>query len=304
MDKASWIEVSLQVTPEQVEAVAELLGRFTQEGVVIEQISDPGEISEISTLEDTVKVYGYLFADETIEEKKMRLEESLFFLGKIQPLPTPKYKFIHDLNWMEAWKKHYHPLKVGNKLAILPSWAENNYPARIPIRIMPGMAFGTGTHPTTKLCLELIENCEIKDQPIFDIGCGSGILSIAAAKLGASHVYGVDISPSAVSSSKENAKLNQVSEYVEFHQGSVTEIISGCFGVFQAPLVIANILASVILRLFDDGLASLVEPGGTLILSGILNSQIAEVQNKASNFGFHLSKTLEINDWVAVSLQK
>jgi len=304
VDKASWLEISLQVSPEQAEAVAEVLGRFTSEGVVIEQMTKENNLSPTLILQNSVKVFGYLFADDTVEKQKKRLEESLWHLSQIQQLPAPTYRIIHDQNWMTAWKKQYRPLKVGKKLAILPAWAENAFPARIPIRINPGMAFGTGTHPTTQLSLEMMENKVQPGQYIFDIGCGSGILSAAAIKLGADRVYGVDISAAAISSSAENAKLNQAREKIELHQGSVSDIIEGCFSILQAPLVIANILASVILRLFDDGLADLVEPGGFLILSGILTPQISEVSSKAEACGLQLVEQIEIDDWVALGLQK
>ena len=303
-DKVSWLEVSLQVSQEQAEAVAEILGRFTQEGVVIEQLTKENNLSSVHILQNSVKVFGYLFADEEVEEQKIRLEESLWHLSQIQPVPAPTYRLIHDQDWMSAWKKQYRPLKVGKKFAILPAWAENTFPDRIPIRINPGMAFGTGTHPSTQLCLEMMESKVQLGQNIFDIGCGSGILSAAAIKLGADRVYGVDISAAAISSSAENADLNQVCEKIELFKGSVSEIIGGCFGILQAHMVIANILSSVILRLFDDGLAELVEPGGFLILSGILTPKISEVSSKAEAFGLQPVEQLEIDDWAALGLQK
>jgi ribosomal protein L11 methyltransferase len=304
VDKANWIEISLQVSPEQAEAVAEVLGRYTQEGVVIEQITQEDNLLSTAKSNDSVRVFGYLFADETVEEKKKRLEESLFYLGKIQPLPAPEYKLILDQDWMSAWKKQYRPLKVGKKIAILPAWAENLFPDRIPIRINPVMAFGTGTHPTTQLCLEMMERKEPVGQLVFDIGCGSGILSAAAVKLGAAHAYGVDTNPAAVISSTENANLNQVVGKVEFQQGSVNEIISGCFGILTAQLVITNILASVILHLFDDGLADLVASDGYLILSGILSNQVPEVMTKAESYGLKLLEKYNKNDWAALGLLK
>ena len=303
-DKASWLEVSLQVSLEQAEAVAEVLGRFTQKGVVIEQCMEEDNLSPIPIWQNSVKVFCYLFADEEVEEHKIRLEESLWHLSQIQPLPAPTYRLIHDQDWMSSWKKQYRPLKVGKKLAILPAWAENTFPDRIPIHINPGMAFGTGTHPTTQLCLEMLESKVQPGQNIFDIGCGSGILSVAAIKLGADCVYGVDISAAAIASSAENAVLNLVNEKIELYKGSASEIIGGCFDILQAPLVIANIIASVILRLIHDGLAELVESGGFLILSGILTSQISEVSSKAEEFGLQLVEQLEIDDWVALGLRK
>ena len=304
MDRTNWIEVSLQVSPEIAEAVAEVLSRFTQEGVVIEQISEESNLAENTLLKDTLRVYGYLFADENIEEVKERLAESIWYLSRIHPLPKPTYKLIRDQDWMKPWKKQYRPLKIGKKLAVLPAWANNIFPKRIPIYINPGMAFGTGTHPTTQLCLTMMEEMVKPGQKVFDVGCGSGILSVAAIKLGAEHAYGVDINPASISSSKENAQLNKVKNSVDMVQGSVPEIIKGCFEIREAPLVIANILTSVILRLFDDGLADLIEPGGYLILSGILNTQVEEVAEKAEQCGLRRFGQHTMDDWAALGLQK
>jgi len=303
VDKTSWLEISLQVTPEQAEAVAEVLGRFTSEGVVVERLTDHSK-NPIGTPAKKVRVFGYLFADSQLEEKKMRLEEALFYLGRIQPLPDPSYKLIHDQNWMAAWKDQYQPLKVGQRLAILPAWAENPYPNRTPIRINPGMAFGTGTHPTTQLCLELMETRVGPDTDVIDVGCGSGILSIAAILLGASQAYGTDISPAAVQSSLENAKLNNISNKVSFTRGSVGEIINGTFDIVDAPLVVVNILANIIMRLFDQDLGELISPGGELILSGILETQADEVLHHAKQSGFTLIEKREIDDWVALCVSK
>lgn len=303
MDKASWLEVSLQVSPELAESVADVLSRYTQEGVVIERKA-VDDLSPATTLEDSVKVFGYIFADNNLENTRLKLEESLFYLGRIQPLPKPEYKLIKDQNWMAAWKDQYQPLKVGKNIAILPKWAENIFPDRIPIRINPGMAFGTGTHPTTQLCLEMMEGKVLSGENVLDVGCGSGILSIAAVKLGAAHAYGVDVSAAAVASSSENAVLNDVQNQVTFAQGSVKEIINGTTGITRAPLVIANILASIILRLFDDGLGDLIEPGGLLILSGILEPQLPEMIQKAEQGGLIIEEQLSINDWAALGLRK
>ena len=304
MDKdASWLEVSIQVTKEQAEAVAEILGRFTPEGVVVERLAKDS-ISEEQSFESTVRVFGYLFADANLEDKKKRFEEALFYLSRIQSLPRPQYKRIHDKNWMSAWKDQYKPLKIGNRLAILPAWAKNPYSERIPIRINPGMAFGTGTHPTTQLCLELMETRVLPGLDVIDVGCGSGILSIAAVLLGANHAYGADVSPAAVKSSLENAAINKTESSLTFIQGSVDEITLGAFDIIEAPLVIVNILATIIMRLFDENLANLTAPGGVLILSGILEPQSEQVLQKAQQFGFRLLEKREIEDWVALCLQK
>ncbi len=302
VDKASWIEISLTVTPEQAEAVAEVLGRYTREGVVIEQMAGQDDDTEEGKLDPQVRVFGYFFADSSAEERKLKLEEALWYLGRIQPLPPAEYKLIRDQDWMEAWKKQYQPVKIGKGLVIVPAWIEQEYPERIPIRINPGMAFGTGTHPTTRLCLEFMEELVKPDMTVMDIGCGSGILSAAAIKLGAECVLALDIDPASVKSTQENCDLNGVQDQVEIAQGSVPLICSGHFGVTTAPLVVANILSSVILMLFNEGLADLVEPGGQLLLSGILEQQADEVITKAAECGLVLRETKQIEDWVGLAL--
>jgi ribosomal protein L11 methyltransferase len=249
-------------------------------------------------------VYGYLAVDEKLEETRRRLEEALWHLGQIQPLPQASYQYIADENWMAAWKKFYHPIPVGKRLLVLPAWLESQYPERLAVRIDPSMAFGTGTHPTTQLCLELLESYTPVGQPVIDVGCGSGILSIAAIKLGASRALAVDIDSQAVRSTRENAAANQVLEQIETGQGSVEEVRSGQFSVVQARLVLANILAPVIIRLFQAGLDELVTPGGYLILSGILDHQADEVVQTAVSYGMTEVNRRQITDWVAIALAK
>lgn len=304
MDKANWVEVSLIVTPEQAEAVAEVIGRFTREGVVIEQAALPDNPGEENLLEDHVRVFGYFFADATVEERKRRLEEALWHLGQIQELPPAQFRLIQDENWMNAWKHQYQPLQIGQRLMIIPAWVENRYPERLPILINPGMAFGTGTHPTTQLCLELIEKHLQPGQSVFDIGCGSGILSIAAVRLGAERVIAVDIDPASVASTQENCALNGIEGRVEIEQGSADLVLSGHFGLTQAPLVAANILASVLIDMLDDGLGELVQPGGLLVLSGILDFQADAVIQKAGEQGLALLEKRGMQDWVALCFKK
>jgi len=301
-DKAPWIEVSLTVKPEQAEAVADVLGRFTQEGVVIEQLANQLDGAGTFSLKDQVRVFGYLFSGKTFNDRKQRLEEALWYLGRIQPLPPASFKPILDQDWMDAWKEHYQPLKVGRKLVILPAWVENAYPDRLPILINPGMAFGTGTHPSTQLCLCFLEELVSPGMRFFDVGCGSGILSIAAVLLGAETAAAVDISPASVRSTKENAALNNIAGKIQTGQDSVALLRSGSFGDPQAPIVAANILARVILTLLDEGLAELTAPGGHLLLSGILANQAAEVITKAEECGMTHAETRFIDDWAGIHL--
>jgi ribosomal protein L11 methyltransferase len=239
-----------------------------------------------------------------MEATRDRLEQALWYLGRIRPLPAPAFRPIQEIDWVEAWKVHFQPIPVGERLMIVPAWLEPDTAGRIPIRIDPGMAFGTGTHPTTQLCLELIETIQ-KSVPdpgateVIDVGCGSGILSIAAAKLGARRALGVDTDPDAIAAARENARLNGVSERLELEVGSLADIQGGQFNLHKAPLVLANILAPVIVQLLREGLGDLLTPGGYLVLSGILEEQSPEVESALSKNGLQVLERRMIEDWVA-----
>ena len=305
----NWLEVSLTVNGELAEAVADVLRRFAPNGVTTEQAVDFVNEEDEGTPVGPISVRAYLPADDRLEERRLRLEESLHYLGMIQPLPAPVFTPLADRNWMEAWKERYKPIPIGKKLIIVPAWLDSPDVSRISIKIDPGMAFGTGTHPSTQLCLELIEEaCDqlsmADRQPVnvIDVGCGSGILSIGALKLGAEFALGVDIDEASVKASRENADANQIApEKFAIGLGSVTEILEEKFPIRQAALVLANILAPVIIRLFGMGLADLVAPGGSLILSGILAEQSASVQSAAEAQGLKLVEKRQMGDWVALA---
>jgi ribosomal protein L11 methyltransferase len=205
---------------------------------------------------------------------------------------------------MEAWKQHYEPVAIGKGLVILPAWVDKEFAGRKPIRINPGMAFGTGTHPTTQLCLEAMEEWVQPGMTVFDIGSGSGILSAGAILLGAEKVCAVDIDPASVVSTVENCKLNGVAEQVEVARGSSELVREGHFGLLQAPLVVANILASVLLAMLAHNLADLVEPGGRLLLSGILDFQAQEIVQAAEEAGFAFERRWQREDWLALGFKK
>ena len=311
---SNWLEVSLTVDGELAESVADVLARFAPNGVMTEQGIKFVDDEDAGTPTGPITVRAYLMVDDQLEETRQKLEESLYFLGMIQPLPEPSYKQIADQNWMEAWKKHYKPILIGKRLLILPAWLDSPTPDRIAIKIDPGMAFGTGTHPTTQLCLELMEKAfdkrgRKKAGPVFplaciDVGCGSGILSIAALKLGANKVLGVDIDAESVINSRENADTNGIGDNLILGQGSVAEILAGKFVFKHAPLVVANILAPVIIRLFDAGLADLMEENGAMILSGILQEQAQSVINAAQAKGLRMNDKRHMGDWVALAMSR
>jgi len=305
----NWLEVSLTVNGELAEAVADVLARFAPNGVMTEQgvkfVNDEDE----GTATGPITVRAYLPADEQLEETRQKLEESLYFLGMIQPLPPAAFKMIADQNWMEAWKQHYRPIPIGQRLIIVPAWIDSPEPERVPIKIDPGMAFGTGTHPTTQLCLALMENyiTGADGHPplrVIDVGCGSGILSIAAMKLGAKQALGVDIDEPSIKNSRENADVNGIGSGLLLGVGSVAEIRQGKFAFRSAPLVVANILAPVIIRLFEAGLADLVEPGGAIILSGILAEQAQGVIEAGQVKGLRMNEKSQMGDWVALAMSR
>ena len=300
----NWLEVTLVVNGELAEAVADVLARFAYSGVMMEQGVKYNDEEDAGTPTGPITVRAYLEVDAHMEEKRQKLEESLYYLGMIQPLPAPTYRQIADHNWMEAWKQHYKPILIGERLVIVPAWMESPDPGRLAIKIDPGMAFGTGTHPTTQLCLELMEK-EFTIHPpsrVIDVGCGSGILSIAAIKLGAQTVLGVDIDAESVKNSRENADANRVGEEFILGVGSVDEIRKGQFAFDTAPLVVANILAPVIVRLFENGLADLIEGQGSILLSGILEDQTERVIKAGRAKGLILKERIQMGDWVALKM--
>jgi ribosomal protein L11 methyltransferase len=304
LSQAAWIEVELIVEGELAEAVAEVLGRFVSGGVAIESTAVTASADDsVGQAVGPLRVCGYLPVDDQLEENRRRLEEALWYLGRIRPLPAPQFRTVQEQDWSQAWKQHYRPIPIGKRLVVVPAWLESPDPGRIAIRMDPGMAFGTGTHPTTQLCLELLETYLPENAAaVIDVGCGSGILAVAAIKLGAQAALGVDIDPEAVQAAQANAELNGVAERLEVKLGSVAEIFGGDTILKKAPLVLANILAPVIIHLLDDDLAGLLDPGGVLVLSGILDEQAGEVEGALRAHGLVLLERRQIGDWVAMAV--
>lgn len=298
----NWLEVSVIVDGEMAEAVAEVLARYV-DGVVIESTAIEANVEDEGRVVGPLRVCAYLETDANLEETRQRIEESLWYLGRIRELPAPEFKAVQEVNWAETWKVHYKPIAIGKRLIIVPPWLDSPDVERIPLRIEPGMAFGTGTHPTTQLCLEMLDDF-IPIDDVLDIGCGSGILSIAAILSGAKRAFGVDVEAPAIPAGYKNAELNGVADQVKFALGSVDTVKAGVFEVDQAPLVLANILAPILQRLLDAGMGDLITPGGTLILSGILEEQVPEMIQKVQEHGLKVVDQKNIEDWVALAVKK
>ena len=304
MAEARWLEVSLSVNGELAEAVAEVLDRYASNGVVYESGVAYNDEEDEGTPFGPVKVYAYLPVDKYLDEKRQRLSEALWHLGRIQPLPEAVYRTIEDEDWMAAWKVNYHPIPIGQRLLILPAWIEQEDHSRIAVRIDPSMAFGTGTHPSTQLCLEIVEKYVQPGQTVIDVGCGSGILSIAALKMGAQKALGVDIDSASIRSTRENGAANEVEDRLEVGLGSVDEVRLGQFSLSTASLVLVNILAPTIISLFAAGLADLVAPGGMIALSGILAEQGPSVRAAAEAKGLVFVEQKQSGDWIVLVLKK
>jgi ribosomal protein L11 methyltransferase len=297
-----WVEISLVADGEASEHIADLYRELGARGVAMNQLDLPPEAwpDEVEPGR-RFSVYAYFPADERLDAIKVKLEEALYQLNRIYPvMPTePTYRVVHDEDWAESWKRHFHPIRVG-RVWVIPSWHVGEIGIRegdITLVLDPGMAFGTGTHPSTQLCLKAIQDAVNPGDSVLDLGCGSGILSITALKFGASDALAVDIDPLAVHATIQNAQANGVAELLTSQIGSL-EIAQAWECPFD--LVLANILARVIVGMAAEGLAQTVKPGGLFVGAGIIQEQLADVREALEGVGLRVVEQLEDGDWVAV----
>ncbi len=305
-----WDEISVRTSHEAMDLVAGVLSDLGAAGVVIE---DPALVNEyihsglwdytdIPEQTDTsvVTVQAYLPKDEGLAEKIAGLRAALDMLAArgvaIAP-GTVTEREIADEDWAENWKQYFHTVKMGERLVIQPSW-EDYTPAaeEVVLRLDPGAAFGTGTHPTTAMCLRLLEGLVRPDMTVFDVGTGSGVLAIAAKKLGAGDVTAVDYDVTALKVAKENIAQNGLTGAIAVGQSDLWQNVPG-----RADLVIANIIADIILRLFD-GLDGHLAADGRLLASGIIAGRAAEVIEGAARHGFKVLERRDEKEWVALVL--
>ena len=284
----NWLEVSLTASAEAAEAVAEVLSRYAQGGVVFE--AGPCGLST-----GPVTVRAYLSADEHLEASKRRVAEGLWHLSQIVPIPAPIFRPVADSDWAEAWKANLTVVRVGRHTVICPSWLDYAPSAEdVVVRLDPGMAFGTGLHPTTQLCLARVEELVRPGTTVLDLGTGSGILAIAAAKLGG-EVLAIDNDRTALKTALENVAANEVQSRVHVVQGSLAEAER------TYDVVFVNILAQVIVKMLAEGLVTRVRSDGTVVTSGILSHQKPEVDAALKQAGLVLSDDWQQEDWVCVA---
>lgn len=306
-----WSEFSIHTTNEAIEPISHILHEAGASGVVIE---DPFELTkerqdqfgEIYQLnpddypEEGVIVKAYLpvnsFLGETVDAIKESINNLIIHNIDIG-INKVTISEVNEEEWATAWKKYYHPVKISEKFTIVPTW-EIYTPVssdELIIELDPGMAFGTGTHPTTVMCIQALERSVRPGDRVIDVGTGSGVLSIAAAMLGAEDVRAFDLDEVAVTSARLNIKLNKVSDKVTTSQNNLLDgVEENC-----ADVVVANILAEVILR-FTDDVARVVKPGGTFIASGIIQLKKDQVKEGLIQSGFEIMETILMEDWVAI----
>lgn len=302
-----WNELTFKVKTEDTDRAASICTTVADDGLYIEDYSQlESEVNEIAHIdlidEDLIaKDRGSSLIHMYIKDN-VKLSESASFLSdmlKNEGIPFSMSTVgVNEEDWANGWKKYYHVMHIGKKFVICPSWEEYT-PAQdeVMMELDPGMAFGTGTHDTTRLCLELLEDVVTPDTRILDVGTGSGILSVGGALLGAPLALGVDIDAVAVKTAIENAKRNHVENVTNFICGDLTEKVSG-----QFEIVTANIVADVIIRLLGT-IKNFLLPGGAFITSGIIDTRADEVIKACEEAGFTLIKRIEHGGWVALLMR-
>ncbi|MCY7993355.1 50S ribosomal protein L11 methyltransferase [Bacillus haynesii] len=309
-----WSEICIHTTHEAVEPISNILHEAGASGVVIEDPLDLikerenvyGEIYQLDPNDypdEGVIIKAYLpinsFLGETVEGIKETINNLLLYdidLGRNKITISE----VNEEEWATAWKKYYHPVKISEKFTIVPTWEEYTpvHTDELIIEMDPGMAFGTGTHPTTVLCIQALERYVKEGDSVVDVGTGTGILSIASAMLRAKQVEGYDLDPVAVESARLNSKLNKVSDHIVIKQNNLLDGIEG-----EKDVIVANILAEVILR-FTDQAYSLLKDGGYFITSGIIQQKKQEVKDALVKEGFTIVEVLSMEDWVSIIAKK
>lgn len=303
---ASWFELAVEADHEAVEQVSEILSRACPGGVSIEApfvLVDEGLGARVDSRRPAI-LRGYVSASEPAAAQRA-IEQVERDLGHLQafdlrPIGNLSTRVVYEEDWAQAWKEHFPVLRVGQRLVICPTWREHDPgPDDVVLRLDPGMAFGTGLHPTTRLCLaeleRLADDGRVAGASVLDVGCGSGILGIAAALFGARRVLGVDTDPLAVEVTLRNAALNQVADFVEARTGSLPLDLAGRYEV-----VLANLIASVLIDLGAE-LAAVLDPErGLLLASGIFIDREADVRSAFAAAGLSVVGRSAESDWVAL----
>ena len=295
-----WLQIGARVPHEMVEPVVELLQRYGGQRPVVEEPGgfNPDE-GEGPDPDAQVLVRVYLPENRGTRARRARIEGGLRLLSMVRPIDILEPQSLGAEEWEEAWKAHFHLLHVGRRIVVRPPWQE--YAAvegEVVVTIDPGMAFGTGHHPTTRMCLEMMEPLVRPGGTVLDLGAGSGILSVAAVMLGAGRVLALDTDAQAVRVGRRNLRANGVGRRASFARGTLPH--PEAQGV---DLAMANVSAAVLLDRAGELFAALA-PGGTLIASGLLDEREAEVAGRFQQVGFTQCEAHRVEDWVAFHLER
>jgi ribosomal protein L11 methyltransferase len=309
---SDWLEISVTTDGEAAEAVVELFNRHGYGQAVVEIPVDLFEYELDSEIQPaTVIVKTYLRADGSASTAQRRVEEGLWHLGRIYPIPDPVIRVVAEKDWTEAWKQQYQLQRVGRRTVIVPAWeGYTPAPGEIVMRLEPGMAFGTGLHPTTRLCLRALEDHCPPEGNVLDLGTGSGVLAIAAAKLGARSVLALDADHAAVSVARENVQMNGVEHLITVRHGTlpggdavpVHFLADGSLDLLDSgrfDLILVNILAHVIIGL-APAIAARLAPGGTVIAAGLIDTQEQSVTESFEAVDLRVVERSQEKDWVSL----
>ncbi len=293
-----WLELSVSAPPEFVEPLSHIFYRYGHGGVALEQEGgfNPDE-GETPSETAWVTLKTYLPINESTDERRNLIDVGVRLVAHVGPVTELVARTVDEDEWQNSWKEHFHVLRVGRRLVVKPTWREYEPQAEdVVIVLDPGMAFGTGHHPTTRSCLEALERLVAPGATVLDFGCGSGILSIAASKLGASSVLGVEADSSAVRVAKRNAQVNGVEHNVRVVEGTLPrpEARAGEFDV-----AVANISAKVVSESAGE-LVRVVKHGGYVIASGIIADNRAVVERAMADAGAALAEDVVDGDWVTL----
>ena len=287
-----WLQIRVHTTPEQVPALEDVLLECGALVVTFEDVhDDPVYEPELNTtpLWKHTKVTGLFEADADVESSRPIIDSKALELNIELDI---KIEILEDKDWVREWMDSYHPIQFGNRLWVCPSWREVPDPQAVTLMLDPGLAFGTGTHPTTALCLQWLDSIDCQNKTIIDYGCGSGILGIAALLLGANNMIGIDIDPQAVQATQANAERNHIAA------DRLEVKLPPYDSALQAEIVVANILAGPLAHLAPT-IANLVALGGQLALSGILATQTQEVVDAYTPW-FAIDSVVEQDEWVRI----